>query len=65
MSELPFLESLKASDHMLSAEEILNLKVDKDKIFRDSDKVGHVCTLGPSMSPPQPQNDATLDIVFE
>lgn len=50
--ELPLLESLKASDHILTAEENLKSKVDEDKMFRDLDKSVYSCSLGPPMSPP-------------
>lgn len=48
------MDSLKSSDHILSVEEVLNSKVDEDILFRDLDKAGHVCPLGPPISPPRP-----------
>lgn len=61
--EFPLLESLKASDHILFAEEVLKLEMDEDTMFRDLHMARHLCSLGPSMSPPQPQNNAALDVV--
>lgn len=61
--ELLLLESLKASDHILSTEEVPKLKVGKDAMFRDLDKARHERSLGPPISPPQPRNNAAIDDV--
>lgn len=45
------LDSLKASDHVLSVEEVRSSTVDEDLMFRDLDKAGHICLLGPPISP--------------
>lgn len=38
LPEFSLLESLKSSDHILMADEVLKSKVDKDKMFLDLDK---------------------------
>lgn len=62
------LESIKYSDRILTTMEVLKLKVDKYKMFRDLDKLGYVCSLGSPMSPPRgyllislPEADVTAD----
>lgn len=52
ISDLPFLDKLKKMDHILLANEVLRLDVDKDKMFRELDRAGVVCALGPPMSLP-------------
>lgn len=49
--ELPLLDKLKRVDHILLVNEVLRLNVDKDKMFRELDRVGITCPLGPPMSP--------------
>lgn len=43
----------KSSDHVLIAKEILKSEDDENKMFRDLDKSGYVCSLGSPMSPPR------------
>lgn len=49
--KLPLLDHLNYIDHILSIEELLKIDTNKDKLFRDLDKAGCVCSLGPPMSP--------------
>lgn len=51
-SDLPFLEVVKLSDQPLTVEDVLKIEVDKDLMFRELDRSGHVCCLGPDVSSP-------------
>lgn len=48
--KLLLLNHLKSVDHILSVDEVLRLDVDQDKMFKELDKAGYVCPLGPPMS---------------
>lgn len=48
----PLLDALKANDHIISVE-VLNSTVNEDLMFRNLDRVSHVCPLGHPMSPPR------------
>lgn len=54
VSSFPLLDSLKSNDRILSPKEILKSEVDEDSMFMDLDKIGHVYSLGPPMSPHRP-----------
>lgn len=51
--DFPLLESFKSSDHIFTSDEILKSKMDEDRMFKNLDKAGHVCSLGLPMSPPK------------
>lgn len=63
---LSLFEGLKLSDHKLTMEKVLHNPIDEDLMFKELDKVGVACVLGPLITcpPPPPREFNDLPLIL-